>query len=68
MPVTMVKVKEKIGLEHLDLMQRRIEVLIGGRVVDRDKMVKAAESIDRLRRKVNGWNSVQEIRRWRERK
>jgi hypothetical protein len=57
-----------IGLEHLNLMQKRIEVLFGGKVMDRDKMVKAGKSIDKLRRKVDNWDSVQEIRRWRERK
>ena len=63
----MVILEKEIGLDHLNLMQRRLEILIGGRVMDRDKMIEAAKSIDRLRRKVNGWNSVHEIRKWRER-
>ncbi|MBU1261584.1 hypothetical protein KKG61_07575 [bacterium] len=62
----MAVLEKEIGLEHLNLMQKRLEVLIGGRVINRDKMIEAAKSIDRLRRKVEGWNSVQEIRKWRE--
>lgn len=64
----MAVLERKIKLEHLSLMQRRLEILIGGRIMDRDKMIEAAKSIDRLRRKVDGWNSVQEIRKWREKR
>ena len=54
------------GLEHLGVMAKRVEYLIGGRVRDRKRILAASQAIDRLRRKVPGWNSVQEIRRWRD--
>lgn len=56
------------GLEHLDVMTKRVEYLIGARIRDRKKMLTASQTIDRLRRKVRGWDSVREIRRWRDRK
>ena len=55
------------GPEHLDVMTRRAEYLIGARIRDRKKMLTASQTIDRLRRKVHGWESVREIRRWRDR-
>ena len=54
------------GLEQFGVMAKRVEYLIGGRVRDRKRMLAASQAIDRLRRKVPGWNSVQEIRRWRD--
>ena len=54
------------GLEHLGAMAKRVEYLIGGRVRDRKRILAASQAIDRLRRKVRGWESVQEIRRWRD--
>ena len=54
------------GLEHRDVMAKRVEYLIGARIRDRKKILAASQAIDRLRRKVPGWNSVQEIRRWRD--
>ena len=54
------------GIEPSGVMAKRVEYLIGGRVRDRKKMAAASQAIDRLRRKVPGWNSVQEIRRWRD--
>jgi hypothetical protein len=54
------------GLEHLGVMAKRVEYLIGARVRNRKKILAASQTIDRLRRKVPGWESVQEIRRWRD--
>ena len=54
------------GLEQLSVMAKRVEYLIGGRVRDRKKILAVSHAIDRLRRKVPGWESVQEIRRWRD--
>lgn len=58
--------KKKSNLESLNLIQKRLEILVGGKIEDRAKMQKAAKSIDRLRRKVKGWDSVEEIRKWRD--
>ncbi len=61
----MIRSKE---LEHLSLIQKRLEILVGGRIIERDKTVEAAECIDRLRRKAKGWDSAKEVRRWRNRR
>ena len=54
------------GFEHVGVMTKRVGYLVGGRIRNRKKIVTASQAIDRLRRKVPGWNSVQEIRRWRD--
>ena len=58
--------RESLGLEHIGVMAKRVEYLVGARVRDRKKILAASQAIDRLRRKVPGWESVQEIRRWRD--
>ena len=56
---------ENIALEHLNLMKRRVEFLIGARIHDRKKMLGASRNIDKLRRKVSGLSSVEIIRKFR---
>ena len=58
--------REAHGFEHVGQMARRVEYLIGGRIRDRKKIQAASDAIDRLRRKVPRWHSVEEIRRWRD--
>ena len=60
--------RNSVGSEHLDVMTKRVEYLVGARIRDRKQMLAASQAIDRLRRKVAGWESAQEIRRWRDRK
>ena len=61
----MQKLSENISLEHLKLMEKRVEFLIGARIYDRKKMRKASCNIDKLQRKVSGLNSVEIIRKFR---
>jgi hypothetical protein len=58
--------QKSASLEHLNLIEKRLQILVGGRIYERNKMMAAARSIDKLRRKVEGWDSVKEIRKWRE--
>ena len=53
------------SLEHLQLMENRVKILIAGRIRKRDKMELAARTIDKLRRKAKNWDSVTEIRKLR---
>ncbi len=63
------KMAEQAELDNLNLMQKRIEYLIGARMKDRKKIQEAARSIDKLRRKApKGWDSAEEIRKWRDRR
>ena len=59
--------RKTLGTEHLGVMTKRVEYLIGARIRDRKKMLTASQAIDRLRRKLRHWDSAQEIRRWRDR-
>lgn len=52
-------------LEHLGLMKKRVEFLIGAKIHNRKKMLEASHNIDKLRRKVSGLNSVDIIRKFR---
>lgn len=56
---------KKSGLEHLELMRKRVEFLIGGRIRNRKKMVEASQHIDKLCRQVKGLSSVEIIRKFR---
>ena len=56
---------ENMALEHLNLMKKRVEFLIGAKIHDRKKMLDASRNIDKLRRKVSGLNSVEIIRKFR---
>ena len=48
-------------------MTKAVELLIKGRLRDRSLMIKAAETMDRLRRKApSGWESVKILRKFRE--
>lgn len=55
----------KIDLEHLELMQKRVEFLVGAKICDRKKILKTSSDIDQLRRKTKGLKGVDEVRRWR---
>jgi predicted transcriptional regulator len=53
--ITRRAIEEKI--RELDLWQP----------IDLDRARKAAEDTDELRRRISGWNSTEEIRKWRQR-
>ncbi|MDI6839920.1 MAG: hypothetical protein QMD71_03540 [bacterium] len=60
---------KQVELDNLNLMQKRASLLIGARMRDYKKIQKAARSIERLRRKApKGWDSVEEIRKWRDKR
>jgi len=46
-------------------MKNRAKYLIPGKIRNQDKMQLAAQTIDKLRRKVENWDSVSEIRKLR---
>lgn len=53
-----------------ELYQKRLEILIGGKWRDRSALMSAAQEQDRIRielsKKLKGWDSTAEIRKWRE--
>ena len=53
-----------------ELYQKRLEILIGGIWRDRSALMSAAQEQGRIRKelskKLKGWDSTAEIRKWRE--
>ncbi|VVB97684.1 Uncharacterised protein [uncultured archaeon] len=61
----MQKQKFKDEMDTLDIVENRLEIMVGARVRDKDRMMHALEVQDRLRGKSVGWKGADEIRRWR---
>ena len=57
------KFKDEIGT--LDTIERRLEIMFGARVRDKDRMMHAIETQDKLREKSRDWKGTEEIRKWR---
>lgn len=53
-------------LDNLDLFQRRIEILAGAKLRERDRIKAAVELQNRVRKKIGKWQGSKEIRKWRE--
>ena len=64
----MQKQKFKDEIDTLDTIERRLELMSGGRVRDKDRMTHAIETQDKLRAKSRGWKGTEEIRKWRNRR
>jgi len=60
-------VKEKVErMNTVDIVERRLEIIVGARLRDRKRIETAISTQDRLREKSKGWNGAKEIRRWRD--
>lgn len=51
-----------------DLYHHRVQVLVGGRMRDTEKIAQAIATQDQLRKKIGKWQGAREIRKWRLRK
>ena len=59
--------KEKVErMNTEDIVERRLEIIVGARLRDRKRIETAISTQDRLREKSKGWNGAKEIRRWRD--
>ncbi len=61
----MQKQKLKDEMDTLDTVERRLEIMFGAKVRDKDRMMHAIQVQDRLRSKSRGWDGAEEIRKWR---
>ncbi|HEY9245267.1 MAG TPA: hypothetical protein VIO11_00320 [Candidatus Methanoperedens sp.] len=50
------------------MIEKRLEIMVGARVRDKDRMMHALEVQDRLRSKSKNWKGTEEIRKWRSRR
>lgn len=55
----------KDELDTPDTIEKRLEIILGARVRDKDRMIHAIEVQDRLRGKSKDWKGAEEIRKWR---
>ncbi|MGB2726860.1 MAG: hypothetical protein WBD09_00085 [Halobacteriota archaeon] len=53
-------------LDEINVVEKRLEILVGARLRDRNRIENAISTQDRLRKKSTGWNGAAEIRKWRE--
>jgi hypothetical protein len=62
--------KNTLAYETVDLIKKRLGLLLGARLKDKDSMDIASKRIDTLREKYgdveDGYDSVEVIRKWRE--
>lgn len=61
----MQKQRFKDDMDTLDIVEKRLEIMLGARVRDKDRMVHTIEVQDKLRSKSRGWKGTIEIRKWR---
>jgi len=52
--------------DTLDLVEKRFEIMIGAKLIDKTKIEEAVLIQDKLRKKSKNWNGAEEIRKWRE--
>jgi len=53
-------------LDDLNLFQRRIEILAGAKLREKDRIKAAVELQNKIRKKIGKWQGSKEIRKWRE--
>jgi hypothetical protein len=52
--------------DKINLIEKRLEIIMGARLRDRNRIENAISTQDRLRKKSKGWNGTKEIRKWRD--
>ncbi|MCK4596008.1 hypothetical protein KAT73_04435 [candidate division WOR-3 bacterium] len=66
----MTKTKTISGYETIDMIKKRLELLMGAKLRPKKRISDASHKIDELREKYGdiekGYNSVKIIRRWRD--
>ena len=62
----MQKQRFKDEMDTLEIVERRLAVLICARLRDRSQIKHAISVQDRLRSKSMGWSGAEEIRKWRD--
>jgi len=54
------------NLDKITVIEKRLGIIVGARLRDRNRIENAISTQDRLRKKSKGWNGAKEIRKWRE--
>ena len=53
-------------IDKINVMEKRLEVIVGARLRNRTRIENAISTQDRLRKKSKGWSGAKEIRKWRD--
>jgi hypothetical protein len=59
----------KMGIGRIDkinVMEKRLDVIVGARLRNRTRIENAISTQDRLRKKSKGWSGAKEISKWRD--
>ena len=48
------------------IVEKKLEIIVGARLRDRERIEHAILTQDRLRNKSKGWNGAKETRKWRD--
>ena len=48
------------------IVEKKLEIIVGARLRDRERIEHAISIQDRLRNKSEGWNGAKEVRKWRD--
>ena len=54
------------NMDKITVIEKRLGIIVGARLRDRNRIENAISTQDRLRKKSKGWNGAKEIRKWRE--
>jgi len=54
------------NMDKITVIEKRLRIIVGARLRDRNRIENAISTQDRLRKKSKGWNGAKEIRKWRE--
>jgi len=55
----------KKQINDLNIYQKRIEILIGAKFKEKDRITSAVNFQDTLRKKIGHWHGAEEIKKWR---
>ncbi len=53
------------NMDKITVIEKRLGIIVGARLRDRNRIENAISTQDRLRKKSKGWNGAKEIRKWR---
>ena len=53
-------------MDEINVVEKRLEIIMGARLRDRSRIENAISTQDRLRKKSKSWNGAKEIRKWRD--
>ncbi len=57
---------ESRRIDKINVMEKRVEVIVGARLRNRTRIENAILTQDRLRKKSKGWSGAKAIRKWRD--